>query len=114
MSNLNCEHRERIVVSSLLEEDPDSVELVLTFVNSIEEQILKLTIALDCQNFIDLHLLSHKLCGSAALFGFPEYSALFSKLSYAAKYNLHSEAELRLKEINNYKNYVLKGVRRDI
>ena len=57
---MKFEHNESFVVSNLLEEDPESIEMVLTFVDTLEDRILKLIECLKSEDFIALQAYSHK------------------------------------------------------
>lgn len=56
--------------SSLLEDDPKALNLVVAFASTLGSKINELERALIDKNSLELKQLTHKLKGSAALYGF--------------------------------------------
>jgi len=102
--------KEPVVVSEMVQEDPDSLEIVLDFVEGIEARIDKMAAAVQEKNFTTLEMLAHRLGGSAGLFGYNQLSSLASLLEGVAKNGNPTQCTELLEQLYRENQAIQRGV----
>lgn len=97
--------------STLLEEDPESIQLVLSFVTALDSKISDIETTIKENNITALKQKTHKLKGSAALYGFEQFQKLLQEFEcyvMMSQVHLYSEKFKEIKVISeNIRSHIL-------
>jgi PAS domain S-box-containing protein len=73
------------LVSSLIGGDPDMIELLVDFIDGLQQRFSDISSAYSAKDFAKLSTLAHKLKGSAGMYGLPELASMAGNLEKTAK-----------------------------
>lgn len=89
------------IYSTLNDDDAEMQELVKEFISSLSDRLSELSHYLNNQSWDDLAAKSHKLKGSAGMYGFSEIAGAAAELEKAAKTNDRLLAEARVERVTD-------------
>jgi HPt (histidine-containing phosphotransfer) domain-containing protein len=98
------------IISEYFRDNPDSLGIVLDFVEGLEVRIRELSTAFEQEDFAKLEDVAHRLSGSAGLFGYPLISKLGSLLERSANRMQLSEAKSLIEEVKDANGAIQRGV----
>ena len=96
------------LVSSLPTDDPEFCEIVLEFIDRLEEQLRAMQQAWDAGNLEELSNLAHWLKGSGGTAGFPAFTQPAKQLGAMVKENRVEEIEATLAELRQIADRIEK------
>lgn len=98
MCSANAGGNERIG-SELVKEDPSFADIVVQFIDGLDERITTMTDALEKADFDALQVAAHQLKGSGGGYGYPVLTEGASRLEQFAKQQAISECRKSLDEL---------------
>jgi HPt (histidine-containing phosphotransfer) domain-containing protein len=88
--------------SELLASDPDLLDIVEEFVDSLGTRIAELKKAFAEQNWSELTTLAHRLKGAGGSYGYPEISALAGVLEQQFKMHSAQDFDLWMERLGRF------------
>jgi CheY-like chemotaxis protein len=98
------------VTSEILREDPDAIDLVISFVEGLCVRVGELSEAITVGDHSMIYNIAHKIAGSAGLYGYPKMSDLAANLQKAAKRQDLITCEALYPEMTAACNAILIGI----
>lgn len=87
---MNAAHVPDKLTSDLLQSDPDLLDIVQEFVDTLHARIAELQAAYSTQNWDTLTMLAHRLKGAGGSYGYPDISELGATMEQ--QFKAHSAA----------------------
>lgn len=97
------------VLSELYLENKECLPLVIQFLKSLPEKIELLQKYIHENNLIELKVLSHKLAGSAGLYGYPEFHKVLKALEKLSESGDLSKSDILLVKIKSKFKTIMSG-----
>ncbi|MGB0717152.1 MAG: Hpt domain-containing protein [Phycisphaerae bacterium] len=98
MSSANAGGNEKIG-SELVREDPSFADIVVQFIDGLDQRLQTMTDAIEKADFDALRVAAHQLKGSGGGYGYPVLTEGAGKLEQFAKQQALSECQETLKEL---------------
>jgi len=103
-----------VITSTLLETEPEMIELVEKFINKLPEFITEINVALDEANWIKLSGLAHQLKGSGGGYGYQCITNLCAKIEFQLASEDYSKVKELISELNNMRDAIVAGKDKNI
>jgi len=97
------------IVSNLVREDASFAEIVVQFVEGLQERITTMEKAMASSDYDSLRMAAHQLKGSGAGYGYPILTEKSAKLEQAAKDQNNEECRTLVDEIRKLNSRIKVG-----
>ncbi len=100
----------RPIISALIEEEPELIDLVFRFVNNLPNTLEKITQASKNKNWDELKNIIHQLKGVGGGYGYPMLTAISAKIQFQLESNCYEEAVILINELDNMCQQIYAGL----
>ena len=100
----------RPIISALIEEEPELIDLVFRFVNSLPNTLEKITQASKNKNWDELKNIIHQLKGVGGGYGYPMLTVISAKIQFQLESNCYEEAVILINELDNMCQQIYAGL----
>ncbi len=98
------------IVSALIEEEPELIDLVFRFVNNLPTTLEKITQASKNKNWDELKNIIHQLKGVGGGYGYPMLTVISAKIQFQLESNCYEEAIILISELDNMCQQIYAGL----
>lgn len=100
----------RPIVSALIEEEPELIDLVFRFVNNLPNTLEKITHAAKNKHWDELKNIIHQLKGVGGGYGYPMLTVISAKIQFQLESNCYEEVVILINELDNMCQQIYAGL----
>ena len=103
-------HQQTSLVSSILESDPEAIELIKRFVYKLTDTLKEIEKSIQAHDWENLSDILHQLKGSGGNFGYPNLTSIAGKMEFQVVNENQDELNTLLAELQESHQQILSGL----